>query len=143
MSDGGERLVMSSAGIADVQDVLAQAHEDRLRTLEVPSTDLLYLAPETLFGEEPDGRADIYTIGTLAYEMLTGRPPFRAFTITQLVAQIVSASFNAVRPLAPDTPETACLAIERCLAYRPDRRHATLAELEATWLALTPSQPYD
>lgn len=142
-SDGDERLIMSSAGVAEVEDVLATAHEDRLRSLEVPTTDLLYLAPEILLGEEPDGRADIYTLGTVAYEMLTGRPPFAAFTITQLVAQIVAASYEGVRQLVPMTPDDAGLVIDRCLAYRPDRRHATLAELAEAWHAILPARPLE
>ncbi len=142
-SDSGERLVMSSAGVADVQEVLATAHEDRLRSLEVSTTDLLSRAPELLLGEDPDGRADIYTLGTVAYEMLTGRPPFAAFTITQLVAQIVAASYDSARQLSPMTPGDAVLVIDRCLAFRPDRRHATLAELEEAWHAIPPARQRD
>ena len=96
-----DRLVLSSAGIAEVQDVLAWAGEEALRSLEIPSSDLLYVSPEVLVGEEADGRSDIYTAGVLAYEMLTGRPPFRAFTIPKLVAQIFSAAYRghpAARP---------------------------------------------
>ncbi len=142
-SDGEERLIMSSAGVAEVEDVLATAHEDRLRSLEVPGTDILYLAPEILLGEEPDGRADIYTLGTVAYEMLTGRPPFTAFTITQLFAKIAAASFESVRQVAPMIPADAGQVIDRCLAYRPDGRYTTLAELEAAWHAIQPARPLD
>ena len=132
---GEERLVISSAGIAEVQDVLAGASEERLRALQIPNSELLYVAPEVLLGEEPDGRTDIYSVGVIAYEMLTGRPPFTASTVPQLVAQIFSAGFADIRQLAPDAPNEAAQVIARCLAQRPDLRFADLAELQAAWLA--------
>ena len=135
-----DRLVLSSAGIAEVQDVLAWAGEEALRSLEIPSSDLLYVSPEVLVGEEADGRSDIYTAGVLAYEMLTGRPPFRAFTIPKLVAQIFSAAYEDIQPLAPETPVEAIRVIERCLSHRPDLRFASGTELQAEWLS-TPSDP--
>jgi serine/threonine-protein kinase len=134
VEDGDERLVISSAGIAEVPDVLAVANEDTLRALQLPDSDLLYLAPEVLLGEEPDARTDIYTLGVIAYEMLTGRPPFTAFTVPQLTAQIFSAAFPDPRETAPDVPAEAVQVIARCLAQRPDRRFADLAELHAAWL---------
>jgi serine/threonine protein kinase len=134
-----DHLVISSAGVAEVQDVLAWAGDDGLRALEVPNSDLLYVAPEILLGEEADGRSDLYTAGVLAYEMLTGRPPFRAFTIPQLVVQIFSAAYDDIHSLAPETPAPAIRLIERCLSYRPDLRFASSAELEDEWRATPPA----
>lgn len=133
--DGEEQLVVSSAGIAEVQDVLGDASEERLRALQIPNNELLYVAPEVLLGEAPDGRTDIYSVGVIAYEMLTGRPPFTASTVPQLIAQIFSAAFVDIRQLAPDVPEDAAEVIARCLSQRPDRRFADLSELRAAWLA--------
>jgi serine/threonine-protein kinase len=129
--DDGERLVVSSAGIGEVRDVLASASEERLQALEISSSDLLYVAPEMLLGEEPDGRTDVYTVGVIAYEMLTGHLPFTAFTVPQLVVTIVEGAFADPRGLAPDLPESAANALARCLAYRPDRRFADMAELNS------------
>lgn len=137
-----ERLVVSSAGIAEVQDVLFAAGEDGARPMSLPDNELRYVAPEVLLGEKPDGRTDIYSVGVIAYEMLTGRPPFTAGTVPQLIAQIFSAAFTAVRELAPDVPDEGAQVIARCLSQRPDRRFADLAELEAAWLA-TPAAADD
>jgi serine/threonine protein kinase len=130
-----ERLVISSAGIAEIHDVLAGASADALRALEIPTSDLLYVAPEVLLGEEPDGRTDIYTVGILAYEMVTGRARFTALTVPQLVAQIFSGGGPDLRELAPDLPAAAADVINTCTAPRPDRRYADLAELQSAWLA--------
>jgi serine/threonine-protein kinase len=140
--DAEERLVVSSAGIAEVQDVLGDASEERLRALQIPNSELLYVAPEVLLGEEPDGRTDIYSVGVIAYEMLTGRPPFTADTVPQLIARIFSAAFEPVRELAPDVPDEGAQVIARCLSQRPDRRFTDLAEFEAAWIA-TPSAAAD
>jgi serine/threonine-protein kinase len=133
--DDRERLVVSSAGIEEVRDVLAGASDDRLQSLEIPTSDVLYVAPEVLLGEAPDGRTDVYTIGVIAYEMLTGHPPFTSFTVPQLIVKIFEGAFGDPRALAPDLPDDAASAIARCLAHRPDKRFSDMAELNAAWRA--------
>jgi serine/threonine protein kinase len=134
-----ERLIISSAGIAEVQDVLASASEEALRGLQLSdNSDLFYVGPEVLLGEQPDGRTDVYTIGVIAYEIFTGRRPFAAATVPQLMARIFAGDFEDARALAPGLPADAAGILARCLARRPDQRYADAAELEAAWLA-TPS----
>ena len=70
--DGHERIVLSTAGIASVQDVLATMREQELRGQEASEQELPYVAPEVLMGRAPDPRADVFTMGVLA-EMATGR----------------------------------------------------------------------
>ena len=70
-----ERIVMSSAGICSVQDVLATMREQELRGREASEQELPYVAPEVLMGRAPDPRADVFTIGVLAYQMAGGRLP--------------------------------------------------------------------
>ncbi len=67
---------MSTAGITSVQDVLATMREQELRGQEASEQELPYVAPEVLMGRAPDPRADVFTIGVLAYQMTTGRLPF-------------------------------------------------------------------
>lgn len=61
-----ERLIISSAGIVELQQVLAGSSEEALRGLQISSTDVFYVGPEVLLGELPDVRTDVYTIGVLA-----------------------------------------------------------------------------
>src|SRR5687767_8693789 len=72
-----ETLVMTTAGIRSVQDVLATMREQELRGQEASEQELPYVAPEILMGGVPNARADVFTVGVLAYHMLTGRLPFK------------------------------------------------------------------
>jgi serine/threonine-protein kinase len=95
----------------------------------------LYLAPELLIGEKPDGRTDVFMIGAVGYELFTGRPPFAATTMPELVIAALSGDIDDPRQYAPSLPTEAALCLLRCLAPRPDKRFADAVELENAWTA--------
>jgi serine/threonine protein kinase len=120
--DGHERIVMSTAGIHSVQDVLATMREQELRGQQASEQELPYLAPEVLMGRAPDARADVFTIGVLAYEMATGQLPYRAASLPELLGQML-----LTQPIAPaergvDIPAGANAAIVRALAGEAEHR---------------------
>jgi WD40 repeat protein len=104
-----------------------------------------YMAPElTGPGRPADSRpADVYALGAILYEALTGRPPFRAPTPVETILQVVSEEPVPPSRLQPQVPrdlETVCL---KCLAKEPGRRYATaqaLAEDLARFLAGEPTR---
>ena len=71
-------------------------------------------------GRAPDSRADVFTIGVLAYQMVTGRLPYRAASLPELLGQMLLAP--PVAPTAADLPAASSEAMVRALAGDPDAR---------------------
>ena len=126
-----EQIVVSSAGIRSVQDVLATMREQELRGQEASEHELPYVAPEVMMGGAPDVRADVFTIGVLAYEMVTGRQPFRAASVPELLGQMLQAKPAPPAAMAPGVPLAASDAILKALAGAPSARHESAAALAA------------
>jgi len=125
-SSGSEEIVISSAGIKSVQDVLATMREQELRGQEASQTELPYVAPEILMGGAPNARADVFTIGVLAYQMVTGTLPFRAASLPELIGQMLQ-----VKPAVPtqDMPDAARAAIMRALDCTPAARFESASSM--------------
>ncbi len=132
---GRERIVVSTAGIRSVQDVLATMREQELRGQQASEHELTYVPPEVLMGRAPDARADIFTIGVLAYRMATGQLPFRAPSLPELLGRMLSGPPASPTTLTPDVTETGAAAILRALTHDPAARFQTAGEM-ATALAL-------
>jgi len=90
-----------------------------------------YMAPEQALGQTVDGRADLYALGVLLYELTTGRVPFKGDDPLAVVSQHVHASVVPPRVLRPDMPRSLEAVILRLLAKDPAQRFATAAETQA------------
>jgi serine/threonine-protein kinase len=89
-----------------------------------------YMSPEQALGErELDGRSDIYSLGVLGYQMLTGRVPFTAGNSMALLLKHVGESPRPIAELRPDAPRALREVIERALAKAPEDRWPTAATL--------------
>ena len=132
---GAEQIVVSSAGIRSVQDVLATMREQELRGQEASEHELPYVAPEVMMGGAPDVPADVFTVGVLAYEMVTGRQPFRAASLPELLGQMLQARPEPPLTLVPDLPVAVSDAILRAIAGAPANRFASADELAQAFRA--------
>ncbi len=88
-----------------------------------------YMAPEQLFGEPVDARADLYAAGAVLYECLTGRPPFGAGPPAVLAARMLTEPLEAPHQLRADVPPALSTLVLRALDQVRDRRPQTAAEL--------------
>jgi eukaryotic-like serine/threonine-protein kinase len=101
-----------------------------------------YMAPEQLEGEEADARTDIFALGLVIYEMVTGRKAFQGKSQATLISSIMSSDPQPVSALQPATPPALERVILRCLAKDRDERWQTARDLcrELEWIALGGSQ---
>lgn len=101
-----------------------------------------YLAPELVKGQEADGRADVFSLGVILYELLGKKRPFHGPTQLVTAMLIAEGKRAPLRELAPELPEVLCDIVETMLAVSPDERfqspRAALGALSATCV---PSRP--
>src|SRR5215472_746623 len=90
---------------------------------------LPYMPPEQLRGERVDGRADIYTVGAVLYEMATGRRAFREALASRLIDAILHQPVVPVRALNPRISPELETVILKCLDKDPDHRYQSAKEL--------------
>lgn len=93
-----------------------------------------YMSPEQVRGEETDARSDIYSLGILLYEMLTGRVPFNSSSEFELMRSQIEDAPPPPRTLAAHIPLPIEQAIMHALAKKPEARHRTAAEFRVALL---------
>ncbi|WP_165987803.1 serine/threonine-protein kinase [Streptomyces sp. YIM 98790] len=99
----------------------------------------VYMAPEQGVGEPPVGpRADLYALGAIGYELLTGRPPFTAPNAAGLLYKKLHHDPAALRSLRPDAPGELAALVHRLLARDPADRPADAHQTYAELIALLP-----
>jgi serine/threonine-protein kinase len=93
-----------------------------------------YMAPEQVQGKRGDARTDIYALGAIGYELLTGQPPYSGDNPLAVMGQHL---YGTLRPLAevdPQVPAALAQVIERALRREPDRRYQTVEEFRQALL---------
>jgi serine/threonine-protein kinase len=86
----------------------------------------LYMAPEQIEGKDSDQRADLYALGCIAYEMLSGRPPFVDTAVSAVLARHVG---DTHKPLDPGIPAALRDLVDRLLAKSPAARPQSVVEV--------------
>jgi serine/threonine-protein kinase len=92
-----------------------------------------YMAPEQASArhDELDGRTDQFALGAIAYEMLSGKPPFEGDNATQVMFKIVYESPEPIESRVADLPATVARAVTRAMSTRPEDRFADIAGFAA------------
>jgi serine/threonine protein kinase len=121
----GERLMISSAGIWQAQDLLSTLNERTVRGVGLAEVELRYVAPELLTGQSADVRSDIFTMGVLAYEMATATRPYEGTSMQTLLGSMLRGTPDDPRIAQPGLPDCAAAAILKALRPTPADRFAT------------------
>ena len=105
--------------------------------LSVPTFVAPYMAPEQFAGVAIDARTDIYSLGAMLYEMVTGKPVFQEKTQALLIAAVQTVDPEPVSKAQPSTPPDLDYLIARCLNKDPKQRFQTAFDLmtELQWIA--------
>ncbi len=126
-----ENALLDNAGVLKVMDfgiariAAASANAESGVMVGTPA----YMAPEQLIGEEVDERADLYALGVVLYECLTGKPPFYGTSMVSLIAKVLSTPPAPIGGSATDVPPALAALVMRLLAKAPEGRPGSAAEL--------------
>jgi serine/threonine-protein kinase len=117
------RVMVTDFGIAKALSATSGA---TLTGIGVAIGTPAFMSPEQAAGErEIDGRSDLYSLGVVTYQMLTGALPFNAPSVAGILMKQITEPAPDLRIKRPDTPEDLALAVGRCLEKDPTSRWAT------------------
>lgn len=90
-----------------------------------------YMSPEQAVGGKLDSRTDVYSLGVVMYEMLTGRTPFRSSNTEKLLLQISSKSPSPPNEIEPSVPPPLAAIVMKAMRKQADKRYQSAAEMAA------------
>jgi tetratricopeptide (TPR) repeat protein len=88
-----------------------------------------YMSPEQVAGKKVDGRSDLFSLGVVFYEMLSGNQPFTGDSMSALLYAVSNSEYVPLEEIAPKTPAGCCQIIERMLAKGVSKRYQSAAQI--------------
>jgi serine/threonine-protein kinase len=96
-----------------------------------------FMSPEQLSGKKVDGRSDLYSLGVMLFQLLTGVLPFRADSMSELMYKITNAEAADIRILRPELPKELADIVALSLSKRPETRYQNGEQFVADLLAVS------
>ena len=88
-----------------------------------------YMSPEQVAGKKVDGRSDLFSLGVVFYELLTGARPFKGDSMTSLLYAVSNTEYVPLNEIAPKTPACCVEIVERLLANGVSKRYQTASQV--------------
>ena len=127
MRDASSRAIkVTDFGIAHVED--SGSGEQRTRVGDIIGTPQ-YMSPEQARGEKLDGRSDLFSVGIVLYQCLTGSRPFRGDSLVAIATKIAGEEHPAIEKSRKDIPPSLRRIVDRCLAKQASQRFQSGREL--------------
>ncbi|MGK0305126.1 MAG: serine/threonine protein kinase [Gammaproteobacteria bacterium] len=117
----GESIKVADFGIARMNENEESQKTQVGSVLGTPR----YMSPEQALGESVDGRSDLFSVGTIMYEMLSGNKAFDASNMATLMIQIAQKQPESLKTVCPDIPAGVRQIIQKLLQKSPDKRFQT------------------
>ncbi|MBD3239873.1 MAG: protein kinase [Chitinivibrionales bacterium] len=140
-------VMIAENGVVKLMDFgIATPTDASMHTMEGTFVgSLQYLAPEQLEGRKASPSTDLYALGAVLYEMLTGAQAFSERNMTKLISMRLKNEYKPLQDYRIKMPARLLRFINRCMAFdrekRADNAVAALAELEAIYARITPMAP--
>jgi serine/threonine protein kinase len=140
MDFGLAKLVHADSPASTLTQTLATPHHPVTMEGMVVGT-FQYMSPEQVEGREADARGDIFALGAVLYEMVTGKRAFEGKTSASTIAAILAAQPKPLASVQPTTPPALDFVIRTCFAKDPDQRWQSAADVgrQLRWVSETPS----
>jgi serine/threonine-protein kinase len=87
------------------------------------------MSPEQVSGKKVDGRSDLFSLGVVFYELLTGKKPFTGDNMTALLYAVSKSAYRPIAETAPNTPPCCIDIVDRLLAKSISKRYQTAAQV--------------
>ncbi|MDH3285538.1 MAG: serine/threonine-protein kinase, partial [Acidobacteriota bacterium] len=135
MIDAEGRLRVLDFGLVKLQAMAGETRETQVATMTSDTAEgrvlgtVSYMSPEQAEGKPVDPRSDVFSLGTILYEMATGERPFSGDTPMSTISSILKDEPAPVTDLKRSLPRHTGRILRRCLAKDPDRRYQTALEL--------------
>ena len=137
-----QNILIDAAGTVKVTDFgIAKADDSQMTEAGSILGTAQYLAPEQAKGEPVDERTDLYSVGVVLYEMLTGGVPFRGDSAVTVALKHVNEQPPEPAELVPGTPYSLNQIVLKALAKDPDLRYRSAAEFSADLVAARSGGP--
>ena len=151
-----QNILVNSDGLIKVADfgIARVAGSNTLSTSDLVMGSVHYFSPEQAKGESVTEASDLYSVGVVMYEMLTGRPPFDGETPVAIAMQHIGSKPVPISELNPTVPPAMERVVEKAMDKRPERRYQSALEMaqdlqralqepDGTWLGRLPDRPID
>jgi len=135
MVDAEGRLRVLDFGLAKLQEPAGTTPNTQLATVTSDTVEgrvlgtAAYMSPEQAEGKELDARSDIFSLGTILYEMASGTRPFHGETPMSTIGALLKDEPSSITDLKSSLPRHAGRIVRRCLAKNPERRYQTAIDL--------------
>ncbi len=126
LSPDKKYLKITDFGIAHFDESEVTQHTQLGEVLGTPQ----YMSPEQILGKAVDARSDLFSVGVILYQLLTGQKPFQADTLATLLFQIASEDPVPIGQLAPALPGELKQIVDCLLKKKPEKRFSSSAELK-------------